>query len=178
MAKGRLSSPKVSRSGMKKPKTIRKSETKRTVKKNAISKSLARGANRTRRRPSSSKHISTPKKSPSIDSLRQKAVRRAWRQERKLVEAGGGTRHWTKRQREQIIKNGRAKNFEGHHIRSVNGHSKKWTGDPRNIKFVTKREHLREHKGNFRNKTTGKLVDRQKMLRLQKNRASSRRAKK
>jgi len=133
---------------------------------------------RPKQRMPQQKKITTPKKPPVSNYLRQKAVKLAWRQERTLVKAGGGTRDWTKRQREQIIRTGKLKHYEGHHLKSINGHTKKWAGDPRNIKFVTRREHLREHRRNFRNETTGKLIDRQKMLRIQQNRAMPRQIKK
>jgi len=119
------------------------------------------------------------KKELSLGYLRQKAVKGAWAQEKALVRARGGSHEWTKRQREELIRTGSVKGYVGHHIRSVNGHSKKWAGDPRNIKFVTrKRGHLREHKGHFKNKTTGKLIDRQKLLSATKNKASARTVKK
>ncbi|WP_156126124.1 hypothetical protein [Chryseobacterium rhizosphaerae] len=33
-------------------------------------------------------------------------------------------------------------------------------GDPNNIEFVTQKEHLDRHNGNFRNETTGPLKNR------------------
>ena len=105
-------------------------------------------------------------KSASEAYLRQKAVRLARQQEIELVrKTGKGTRPWTPRQLKQLTKGKWIRGYEGHHIRDVSSHSKRWIGDPRNIKFVTRREHLREHKGNFRNPTTGKLIDRPKLIR-------------
>ena len=172
--KGKVGSPRINQPKSK----ISSVRTKppKTVKKTA--KSLGANRQMTRVSKSPGKKIRSSPKSASLSSLRRKAVKLAWRQEQQLVKAGGGTRNWTDRQRAHIAKHGKLKHFEGHHMRSVKGHTKKWAGDPRNIKFVTRREHLREHRGNFRNPTTGKLVDRQKLLRLQKNRVAQRRSKK
>jgi len=172
-----MSSPKVGRPSAPKITPVRTSLPKPTPKKTATAMNLGNRARPKQRMPQQKK-ITTPKKPPVSNYLRQKAVKSAWRQEQALVKAGGGTRDWTKRQREQIIKAGKLKNYEGHHLKSVNGHAKKWAGDPRNIKFVTRREHLREHRGNFRNKTTEKLIDRQELLRVQQNRAIPRQIKK
>lgn len=176
MAKGSANSLRVSRPTGPRPGPVRATLPKQTVNKTVGSPKANRPVTRTA--VNTYKKISTPPKSPSVAALRQKAVKSAWGQEQSLVKAGGGTRDWTNRQREQIVKTGKLRNFQGHHVRSVNGHTKKWAGDPRNIKFVTRREHLREHRGNFRNETTGKLIDRQKLLRLQKNQAISRQIKK
>lgn len=106
------------------------------------------------------------KKSPSISYLRQKAVRQAWKQEMQLVQqTGKGSKNWTSRQLSQLTKREKIKRYEGHHIRDVSTHSKKWAGDPRNITFLTRKQHLKEHRGNFKEPTTGKLIDREKMMR-------------
>ena len=102
----------------------------------------------------------------SIDSLRRSAVRKARRQEMRLVrETGRGTRNWTRRQLGQLARGKWISGYEGHHMRDVSSHSKKWTGDPRNIKFLTQREHFLEHGGSFHNPTTGKLIDRMAVIR-------------
>lgn len=170
------SSPRVSRPSVPKSPPIRTSLPKPTAPKTKAVMNLG-SRTRPQQRMPQQKKITTPRKLPVSNYLRQKAVKSAWRQEQTLVKAGGGTRDWTKRQREQIVRAGKLKHYEGHHLRSVNGHTKKWAGDPRNIKLVTRREHLREHRGNFRNETTGKLIDRQKLLRMQKNRATPRQTK-
>ncbi len=100
---------------------------------------------------------------PSLNSLRQKAVRDAWKQEGELVKAtGSGTRDWNQRELRSLSKGDKLKGYHGHHIRSVNGHSPKWASDPRNIEFVTPSEHIKRHDGAFRIPTTGKLIDRQR----------------
>ena len=90
-----------------------------------------------------------------IINERKKAVNKAWKREKELVMKGRGTRNWTQTQQREIIRRGRVKGFEGHHMKSVDGHNSK-AGDPNNIQFLTRKEHLAAHKGNFRNNTNGK----------------------
>jgi hypothetical protein len=111
--------------------------------------------------------VEVPDEEPSIASLRQKAVRQAWRDEQELVQATGkGTRDWTKPQLETLKAGDKVAGYEGHHIRSVNQHTVKWASDPRNITFVTYPEHLAVHGGDFRLPTTGKLVDRKSQIKM------------
>lgn len=133
-------------------------------------------------KPIRSPKIKTANKAQAKDLswgyLRQNAVKKAWEQERALVTmqlspkstniSKFGTGLWDDRQARRIKREGKIKGYQGHHIRSVKGHSKKWAGDPRNIKFVTPKEHLRLHKGDFHKSTTGKLIDRTKMIRTAK----------
>lgn len=106
-------------------------------------------------------------KEPSLDSQRQKAVRDAWKQEADLVKATGqGTREWKPHEIRSLTKEQKVAGYEGHHMRSVNGHSPKWAADPRNIEFVTRQEHLQRHSGDFHMPTTGNLIDRQKMINM------------
>jgi hypothetical protein len=97
----------------------------------------------------------------NLKSARRAAVREAWKQERALVdETGVGTRPWTKVEAKELLENGKVKGYEGHHINNVNDHPQ-LAGNPDNIKFVHGRsEHLKEHDGNFKNKTSGKLIKR------------------
>ena len=97
----------------------------------------------------------------SLDALRRAAVREAWKREQARVAAGKpGSVNWTAAQKAELLQTGRVSGFEGHHINSVNGNPK-LAGDPRNIKFVEGRAgNLAEHGGNFRNVTTGKLMNR------------------
>ncbi len=94
------------------------------------------------------------------NSCRSDAVKKAWKQEREMVaRTGRGTRNWNSKQKMELLRTGRVKGFEGHHINSVKG-SPNLAGDPNNIRFVTRREHLALHHGNFRNITHGKLLSR------------------
>jgi RHS repeat-associated protein len=96
-----------------------------------------------------------------IDKARRQAVRDAWKQEKALIAAGQeGTVKWTDAQKAELLKTGKVKGFEGHHINSVNG-SPELARNPNNIKFVEGRAgNLAEHKGNFRLQTGGKLLSR------------------
>ncbi len=112
--------------------------------------------------------LSSDASTPSPKSLRQRAVRDAWKQESELVKAtGSGTRDWNQRELRSVSRGEKLKGYEGHHIRSVNSHTPKWAGDPRNIEFVTRSEHIKRHGGDFRNPTTGKLIDRQKLASME-----------
>jgi hypothetical protein len=101
----------------------------------------------------------------NIKSLRQKAVRDAWKEGTTLIEATGqGTRRWTKKEIAELKKTGKVKGYEGHHINSVNG-SPELAGEANNIEFVKgRKEHIQKHDGNFRNPTKGELIDRTKLI--------------
>lgn len=88
-----------------------------------------------------------------------KAIRLAWERERELVRQGKGTRDWTKEQQQDILdpdkgkaydEMGRA--FEGQHMKSVAEYPE-YQGNPDNIQFLTKEEHLEAHKGSWQNPT-------------------------
>ncbi len=90
---------------------------------------------------------------------RNKAIRKAWEKEKLLVQAGKGTRDWTKEQQSDILdpdkgkaydKQGRA--FEGQHMKSASEYPD-YQGNPDNIQFLTKDEHLKAHKGSWQNPT-------------------------
>lgn len=90
---------------------------------------------------------------------RNKAIRLAWEREQALVAEGKGTRDWTKEQQQDILDpdkgkayddNGRA--FEGQHMKSVAEYPE-YQGDPDNIQFLTREEHLEAHKGSWQNPT-------------------------
>lgn len=101
-----------------------------------------------------------------------KAIRLAWEREQALVREGKGTRDWTPEQQRDILdpnkgkaydEKGRA--FEGQHMRSVAEYPE-FQGDPNNIQFLTKEEHLEAHRGNwqyptnwFYNPDTKEFVD-------------------
>jgi len=90
---------------------------------------------------------------------RNKAVRKAWEREQQLVQVGQGTRNWTEEQRKDILNpdkgkayddQGRA--FEGQHMKSAAEYPE-YQGNPDNIQFLTKEEHLEAHKGSWQNST-------------------------
>lgn len=104
-------------------------------------------------------------KNPNDTSNRQKGVGLAWDYEKAEIEMGGkGTRNWTEDQRKEIKEQGSVRGAEGHHINNVADHPEE-QGNPDNIRFAKDRdEHKKMHKGDFRNKTEGKMIDRDKRL--------------
>ncbi|HFI0564097.1 TPA: hypothetical protein ACGO35_001822 [Streptococcus suis] len=86
-----------------------------------------------------------------------KAVRAAWKRERELVLQGTGTRDWTPEQQQDIFEKGKAYDengvaFHGQHMKSVSSYPE-YQGDPGNIQFLTRKEHLEAHDGCWRNPT-------------------------
>lgn len=90
---------------------------------------------------------------------RNKAIRKAWEKEQQLVQEGKGTRDWTKEQQKDILDpdkgkayddKGRA--FEGQHMKSAADYPAD-QGNPDNIQFLTRDEHLEAHKGSWQNPT-------------------------
>ena len=90
---------------------------------------------------------------------RNRAIRKAWEREQQLVQEGKGTRDWTKEQQKDILDpdkgkayddQGRA--FEGQHMKSAAEYPE-YQGDPDNIQFLTRDEHLEAHKGSWQNPT-------------------------
>jgi hypothetical protein len=96
----------------------------------------------------------------AITSQRRAAVKEAWDQEIALVKGTGqGSRAWSKPEIELLKQGIRPSSYQGHHINSVKDFPE-LAGDPRNIKFLTRSEHFLEHGFNWRNMTTGPLIDR------------------
>ena len=87
---------------------------------------------------------------------RSEAVRKAWKLEADNVRNGGNgiTRTWTDAQKTELLNTGKVKGFVGHHMKSVKGYAS-LAGDPNNIQFLTRFEHLQAHLGNWRNITHG-----------------------
>lgn len=88
-----------------------------------------------------------------------KAVLAAWEREQALVREGKGTRDWTPEQQKDILDpdcgkayddNGKA--FEGQHMKSVEKYPE-YQGNPDNIQFLTREEHINAHKGSWKNPT-------------------------
>lgn len=86
-----------------------------------------------------------------------KAILAAWNKEQELVQEGKGTREWTPQQQQDILEKGKAyddngKAFEGQHMKSAEMYPE-YQGDPKNIQFLTRAEHLEAHDGNWQNPT-------------------------
>ena len=87
----------------------------------------------------------------------QKAIREAWEKEQELVKEGKGTRDWTPEQQKDILEKGKAydengKAFEGQHMKSAEQYPE-YQGNPGNIQFLTREEHLEAHGGSWKNPT-------------------------
>lgn len=90
---------------------------------------------------------------------RNKAIRLAWEREQKLVAEGKGTRDWSQDQQKDILdpnigkaKDANGRSFEGQHMKSAAEYPE-YQGDPDNIQFLTRDEHLAAHKGSWQNPT-------------------------
>lgn len=86
-----------------------------------------------------------------------KAILAAWNKEIELVQEGKGTRDWTPKQQQNILEKGKAYDedgvaFQGQHMKSSEMYPE-YQGDPGNIQFLTRAEHLEAHNGNWRNPT-------------------------
>lgn len=92
------------------------------------------------------------------NNCRGTAVKKAWKNEQNLVRTTGkGTREWTSSQMTELLNTGKVKGFVGHHMKSVKGFPS-LAGDPNNIQFLTRTEHLLAHGGNWRNITYGRYI--------------------
>lgn len=90
-------------------------------------------------------------------SAANKAIAKAWENERNNVLEGKGTREWTPEQQRDILDRGKAydengRAFEGQHMKSV-GEYPEYQGEPGNIQFLTREEHLEAHLGSWQNPT-------------------------
>ena len=81
----------------------------------------------------------------SAESDRRAAVSKAWEREAALIKEGKGTRDWTPAQQKEILSTHRCKGYEGHHKLSVSQHPEQ-AGNPDNIQFVTRKEHIDAHR--------------------------------
>lgn len=88
-----------------------------------------------------------------------KAIAAAWEKEQELVRQGKGTRDWTLEQQNDILDPERGKAydadgraFDGQHMKSVAKYPEH-QGNPDNIQFLTRQEHLEAHKGGWQNQT-------------------------
>ncbi len=98
----------------------------------------------------------------TVKTLRNEAVDEAWKIERKAVMTGTSRYNWTLKQKLEIIKNGKLAGYEGHHIKTVKeleGTAQEFLiGDPNNIVFVNRDQHLLLHGNNTKNPTNIKTL--------------------
>ena len=94
----------------------------------------------------------------TANSVRSNAVKKAWKNEvEKVLSTGKGSRDWTLDQIDELLSTGKVKGYDGHHMKSVKAYPE-LAGDPNNIQFLTRKEHLLAHGGNWRNTTHGRYV--------------------
>jgi len=93
-------------------------------------------------------------------SARTSAVRKAWKNEYIDVKNGGMgiSRKWTIAEQAELLSTGKVSGYQGHHMKSVKGYPE-LVGEPSNIQFLTRSEHLKAHNGNWRNITHGRYID-------------------
>ena len=91
--------------------------------------------------------------------LRRRAIDRAWRNERNTVQQGscGLSRCWTQEEQAQMAATGHVSGYEGHHLTSVVA-DPLMAGNPCNIGFLGRADHLAAHGGAFENPTRGEML--------------------
>lgn len=67
---------------------------------------------------------------------------------------GRGHRQWNQRQQREILERGSVRGYQGHHMISVQN-SAEQAGNSDNIQFLTWKEHLQAHGGNYFQPTNG-----------------------
>ena len=94
-----------------------------------------------------------------IKNARSSAVTKAWQIEFNNVANGGSeiSRTWSKSEIDELLTNGKVRGYQGHHMKRVKGYPH-LAGDPYNIQFLTPLEHLKAHRGNYRNITHGRYL--------------------
>ena len=106
-----------------------------------------------------------------LNYQRSKGVAKAWERERELVRKGRGTRQWTVKEQKELLRTGRVKGYQGHHMKSVAMHPE-YAAEPRNIQFLSSRkennEHLKAHRDDYRNESDGRYNVRTEKIRAMK----------
>lgn len=106
-----------------------------------------------------------------LNYQRSKGVAKAWKRERELVRKGRGTRQWTVKEQKELLRTGRVKGYQGHHMKSVAMHPE-YAAEPRNIQFLSSRkennENLKAHRDDYRNESDGRYNVRTEKIRAMK----------
>ena len=58
---------------------------------------------------------------------------------------------------DELLSTGKVKGYDGHHIKNV-ANNPELAADPTNVQFLTRKDHLAAHKGNWRNPTFEKYI--------------------
>lgn len=90
-----------------------------------------------------------------IKNARQSAVRKAWKNEQNAVMNNTSKYNWTASQKQELLKYGKVKGYQGCHLIDVSksGGNLSLIGNPDNIVFLQKTEHLFIHGGSWQNVT-------------------------
>lgn len=107
---------------------------------------------------------------PSSDSMRNIGVSQMWDYLKAEAQMGGNSSGFTPEQQRELLERGRIRNFEGHHINSVDAHPG-LQANPDNVAPLEEhrfnngpRDHFAAHNNNWRNPTEGQLLDRNQVL--------------
>lgn len=97
-----------------------------------------------------------------LQSKRNKAVKEAWKNEKKAVLDGTSKYNWTPSQKAELIKNGSIKGYEGAHMIDVKNlvgtANEGLISNPNNIVFLDHAQHLAAHGGCYKNSTSMDVV--------------------
>lgn len=84
-------------------------------------------------------------------------ARDAWKREAEAVKNGVSKYNWTSAEKTQLLKFGKIRGYEGHHIKTVKelaGTAKEYLiSSADDIVFLTKQNHAYVHPGGFKNPT-------------------------
>jgi len=125
------------------------------------------------RRRISEKVASELANNPTYNGSRQDGIKLAWEYEKAdITMGGGGSGNFDASQCQEILENGKLKNYEGHHINSVK-QTPEQQGNPDNVSMLEEhrdgngpRIHYEKHGKNWQNQTTGEMLDRDGMLKI------------
>lgn len=92
----------------------------------------------------------------NLSYQRRCAVSKAWSKERQQVMNSRGSRNWSQKEQKEILRTGKCHGYEGQHMLSVKEHPEH-AGNEKNIQFLTHDEHLKAHRGNWKNDANGKF---------------------
>lgn len=105
------------------------------------------------------------------DSMRNVGVSQMWDYLKAEAQMGGNLSGFTPEQQSELLERGKIRNFEGHHINSVDAHPD-LQANPDNVVPLEEhrfgdgpRNHFAAHNSNWRNPTEGQLIDRNQILR-------------
>ena len=107
---------------------------------------------------------------PSSDAMRNIGVSQMWDYLKAEAQMCGNSSSFTPEQQRELLERGKIRNFEGHHINSVDAHPD-LQANPDNVVPLEEhrygdgpRDHFAVHNNNWRNPTEGQILDRNQIL--------------